>query len=55
MLVVFGGVITVMALIRWARVERAMRTHQPLPHFRLGYLLTIAVVIGAAVLALAFA
>lgn len=55
MLVVFGGVMTVMALVRWARVERAMRTQQPLPHFRLGYLLTIMVVIGAAVLAIAFA
>ena len=54
MLVLFGGLITVMALIRWARVERAMRTHQPLPVFRLGYLLTIAVVIGAAVLSVAF-
>ncbi|WP_395656859.1 YidH family protein [Nocardioides sp.] len=54
LLVVFGGLVTVMALVRWARVERAMRTHQPLPHFRLGYLLTIAVVVGAAVLAVAF-
>ena len=53
-LVVLGGLTTVLALVRWARVERAMRTHQPLPAFTLGYLTVIAIVIGAAALALAF-
>lgn len=53
-LVVLGGLTTAFALVRWARVERAMRTHQPLPAFALGYLTVIAVVIGAALLALGF-
>ena len=53
-LVLFGALITVFALVRWARVERAMRTRQPLPGFGLGYVLTIGVVVGAALLAVAF-
>jgi putative membrane protein len=53
-LVVLGGLSTALALVRWARVERAMRTHQPLPAFTLGYITVIAIVIGAALLALAF-
>lgn len=53
-LVVFGALVTVFALVRWARVERAMRTRQPLPGFGLGYLLTVGVVVGAALLAVAF-
>jgi putative membrane protein len=53
-LVLFGALVTVFALVRWARVERAMRTRQPLPGFGLGFLLTIAVVVGAALLAVAF-
>jgi putative membrane protein len=55
MLVVFGALVTVLAMVRWARVERAMRTRSPLPGFNLGYLLTLAIVVGAAMLALAFA
>ena len=54
LLVVIGGLVSVFALARWARVERAMRTHQPLPAFGLGVVMTLAVVVGAAVLALAF-
>ena len=42
------------SLVRWARVERAMRTRQPLPGFGLGYLMTLAVVVGAVLLAVAF-
>ncbi len=38
-LVLFGGLTTALALVRWARVERAMRTHQPLPAFTLGYVM----------------
>ena len=53
-LVVFGGLVTVLALVRWARVERAMRQRTELPSFGLGVLLTGGVVIGAALLALAF-
>lgn len=51
LLIGFGAVITVLALIRWARVERAMRAGQPLPAFSLGYLLTAAIVVGAVLLA----
>ncbi len=54
MLVVFGALVTVFAMVRWARVERARRTHRPLPGFNLGYLVTLAIVVGAALLALAF-
>lgn len=54
-LVLFGGTITVLAMVRWARVERAMRTKSPLPGFNLGYLLTLGVLVGAVLLALAFA
>jgi putative membrane protein len=54
LLVVLGGLVTVLAMVRWARVERAMRTRSPLPAFSLGYLLTGAVVLGAAMLAVAF-
>lgn len=53
LLVVLGGLVTLLALVRWARVERAIRTRQALPSFSLGYLLTAAVVVGAALLALA--
>ena len=53
-LIVLGGLVTLLAMVRWARVERAMRTRSPLPAFSLGYLLTAAVVLGAAMLALAF-
>jgi putative membrane protein len=54
LLVVLGGLMTLFAMVRWARVERAMRTRSPLPAFSLGYLLTGAVLIGAVLLALAF-
>ena len=30
-LVLFGGLVTVFAMVRWARVERAMRNHRPCP------------------------
>ncbi len=54
LLVVLGGLVTLFAMVRWARVERAMRTRTPLPAFSLGYVLTAAVLIGAALLALSF-
>ncbi|GAA2015589.1 MULTISPECIES: YidH family protein [Nocardioides] len=43
-LVLLGGLTTAVALARWARVERAMRTGRPLPAFGLGLLMTAAVV-----------
>lgn len=55
LLVVVGGLVTLFALIRWARVERAMRTRQPLPAFTLGFLLAAAILVGAVLLALALA
>jgi inner membrane protein YidH len=54
-LVLFGGLVTVFAMVRWARVERAMRNHTPLPAFNLGFLLTGAVIVGAVLLAFSFA
>lgn len=53
-LVLFGALVTVFAMVRWARVERAMRTGTALPGFDLGYVLTAAVVAGAVLLAVAF-
>jgi putative membrane protein len=54
-LVLLGGLVTALAMVRWARVERAMRTHTPLPAFNLGFLLTGAVIVGAILLAISFA
>jgi inner membrane protein YidH len=54
-LVLFGGLVTVFAMVRWARVERAMRTQTALPAFNLGFLLTGAVLVGAVLLAFSFA
>lgn len=54
-LVLLGGLVTALAMVRWARVERAMRTRTPLPAFNLGLLLTGAVLVGAVALAFAFA
>jgi putative membrane protein len=53
-LVLLGALTTAFALVRWAQVERAMRTRQPLPTFNLGFVMTIAVVVGALLLALTF-
>lgn len=54
-LVLLGAVVTAFAMVRWARVERAMRTHTPLPAFNLGFLLTGVVLVGAVLLAFSFA
>ncbi len=53
-LVAFGAVVTALALVRWARVERAMRTHQRLPAFNLGFLMVAAVLFGSLLLVIAF-
>lgn len=50
-LLLVGAGCTVLAFVRWARVERAMRLHEPLPHFSLGWVLTAAVVLVAVLLA----
>jgi putative membrane protein len=52
-LILLGGLTTALALVRWARVERAIRTRQPLPAFTLGFVMVVAVVLGSALLAVA--
>lgn len=54
-LVLLGGLLTALAFARWARVERAMRTHSPLPSFALGLGTTVVVVVFAMLLAVALA
>lgn len=50
-LVALGATTTVVAYLRWARVERAMRLRTPLPAFGLGMLMTGSIVVVAVVLA----
>jgi len=45
---------TVLAFIRWAQIERMMRLRTALPGFSIGWILTIAVVLVAVLLAVAF-
>jgi putative membrane protein len=45
-----GGLVCGLALLRWARIERAMRRREPLPSFGLGIVLTLALVLVAALL-----
>jgi putative membrane protein len=45
-----GGLVCVFALLRWARVERAMRRREPLPSFGLGVVTTLALFFVAALL-----
>jgi putative membrane protein len=54
-LVVAGAVLLVMSLVRWARVERAMRLRRPLPPFTLGIWATATIVIVATTLAVVLA
>lgn len=49
-LIVLGALIGVLSYLRWARVERAMRLHRPLPSFGLGLAITVALVVVAALL-----
>lgn len=53
LLVSLGLLAGVVAWIRWAVAEKAMRTQSPLPAFGLGALFTLCVVIGAIVLIVA--
>jgi putative membrane protein len=45
-----GGLVCVFALLRWARVERAMRRREPLPSFGLGVVTTLALFFVAVLL-----
>jgi putative membrane protein len=45
-----GALVGVASFVRWARVERAMRTRQPLPTFGLGIAMTAALVVVAVLL-----
>jgi len=49
-LIGLGGLICVLSLVRWARVERAMRRHEPLPAFGLGVVMTVALALVALLL-----
>jgi putative membrane protein len=50
LLIGVGALVCVFALVRWARVERAMRLREPLPSFGLGVVMTAALVITGALL-----
>jgi putative membrane protein len=43
-LIGLGALVCAFSLLRWARVERAMRMRQPLPAFTLGVVMTVALV-----------
>lgn len=53
LLVVLGLVSAVVAWIRWALAERAMRAGGPLPSFGFGAVFTLCVVVGTVVLVVA--
>jgi putative membrane protein len=50
LLICLGAAMCVLSLLRWARVERAMRLREPLPSFELGLVMTGALVVVALVL-----
>lgn len=54
-LLLFGGLTATLAWVRWARVERAMRTRSPLPPFSLGIMVTAALVVLSVLLAVTLA
>ncbi|MEI5672737.1 MULTISPECIES: YidH family protein [unclassified Nocardioides] len=54
-LLLFGGLTATLSWIRWALVERAMRTRAPLPPFNLGILVTAALVVLSVLLAVTLA
>jgi len=49
-LIVLGAVVGSGSFVRWARVERAMRRHEPLPSFGLGLVMAAAIVAVAVLL-----
>jgi putative membrane protein len=44
-LIGIGSLVCLFALVRWARVERAMRLREPLPSFGLGIVMATALVL----------
>lgn len=48
-----GGLMTSFAFVRWARIERAMRMREPLPHFQLGLVVAVMVLLVSVLLAVA--
>ena len=50
LLIGVGALVCVFALVRWARVERAMRRREPLPSFGLGVVTAGALFVVAALL-----
>jgi putative membrane protein len=54
-LIALGAVISVGSFVRWARVERAMRHHEPLPSFGLGLAMTAALVLVSVLLVVVLA
>ncbi len=54
-LALFGGLMTALAFVRWARIERAMRLREPLPRFTLGLVVSVVLVVVSVLLAVAFA
>lgn len=52
-LALFGGLMSALAFWRWAAIERAMRRREPLPHFGLGLVVTVALVAVSVLLAVA--
>jgi putative membrane protein len=51
LLIGIGALVCLFALVRWARIERAMRLHEPLPSFGLGIVMTAALVLVGTLLA----
>ena len=50
LLIGVGGLVCVFSLVRWARIERAMRLHEPLPSFGLGLVMALALVLASVLL-----
>ncbi len=45
---------TILAFVRWAQIERAMRLGEALPGFTVGWVLTIAIIVIGVLLAVVF-
>ena len=45
-----GGLVCLFALVRWARIERAMRLRQPMPSFGLGVVTAAALLLVSVLL-----
>lgn len=53
LLIVLAILCTAMSILRWARIERAMRRREPLPGFTAGFLLAGALVVIGVLLGVA--